>query len=139
MENNDFKIMSYNVNRYCIADKNYNIIDTANGYGYKTKQSAIIAMKYKYMGGKQKKQQLKIEYNKFIKSNESFQYFLNYFYSRIEIFALDILKGRENEKELLNEMVKESSIKIPKKYFPFILDKVNDLIINKLNTEVYGE
>lgn len=40
--------------RFVITDTNNNIIDDAQGYGYKTKQTAEKALWYKFKGGREK-------------------------------------------------------------------------------------
>jgi hypothetical protein len=41
--------------RFAIADKDGNVLDDAQGYGYKTKQKAYAAASWKFKGGKEKK------------------------------------------------------------------------------------
>lgn len=49
--------------RFDICDANDNVIDDAQGYGYKTPQSAHKAAAYKFKGGKQKADDAKAFWN----------------------------------------------------------------------------
>ena len=40
--------------RYAIADKDGKVLDDAQGYEYKTKQKAFLALNWKFLNGKQK-------------------------------------------------------------------------------------
>ncbi len=51
----EFKVVPYSNNRFCIVDDNGEIIDNAQGYGYKTKQNAYKAGYWKFKGGKENK------------------------------------------------------------------------------------
>jgi len=59
-------------NRYDIVSESGEIIDNAQGYGYKTYQSAQKAAWYKFKGGKQKTDALKKQAKAFWKNNKAF-------------------------------------------------------------------
>lgn len=60
--------------RYDICDMQGNVIDDAQGYGYKTAQSAHKAAAYKFKGGKKKSDEAKA----FWRKNKDFAKKLNY-------------------------------------------------------------
>lgn len=49
------KIIPTNNHRFEIINNKNEVVDNANGYGYKTKKSASKALWYKFKGGKEKK------------------------------------------------------------------------------------
>jgi hypothetical protein len=57
--------------RYAICDLSEKIIDDANGYGYKSMQSAHKAASYKFNGGKKKHDKIKSEAKSFMKKYPS--------------------------------------------------------------------
>ncbi len=59
-------------NRYDIVSESGEIIDNAQGYGYKTYPSAQKAAGYKFKGGKQKTDALKKQAKAFWKNNKAF-------------------------------------------------------------------
>lgn len=59
--------------RYDIADEQNNIIDNAQGYGYKSLASAQKAAWYKFKGGREKKNTLKRQAYRFWKQNPKFK------------------------------------------------------------------
>lgn len=63
--------------RYDIADESGKVIDNAQGYGYKTFQSAQKAAWYKFKGGKQKTDETKKKALAFWKANKGFGKELN--------------------------------------------------------------
>jgi hypothetical protein len=122
METNEYNVISYNFNRYCIT-KNYQVIDNANGYGYKTKQSAYAALNYKYLGGIEKKQQEKKQFKNYRRRNPKVKELLEKYNNLCEIYQEDIYFGKESKKDFLNELMTEYQLDIPKKFVDIILTK----------------
>jgi hypothetical protein len=58
--------------RFDICDVNGEVIDNAQGYGYKTAQSAHKAASYKFKGGKQKVDTAKASAKAFWRNNQDF-------------------------------------------------------------------
>jgi hypothetical protein len=97
--------------RFAIFDsETKKILDDAQGYGYKTKQNALKAMWYKFKGGKEKKDEEKELFNKWIKENKKVYNTINdYFESAFK----EIARGETTIKEIYQEIEEEFNIKIP--------------------------
>ena len=67
--------------RYVIADDDDNMVDDAQGYGYKTKQKAHKAMWYKFEGGQQKTINARNKKNDFFKQHPGLEKFINDMYA----------------------------------------------------------
>jgi len=102
--------------RYIIVDDNENIIDDAQGYGYKTKQNAYKAMNYKFKGGKQKKIQQETEKRKFFKKYPGLKENIQDIY---EINFKEISKGEVTEEDIKKEIDKKYNIDIPLKWIKY--------------------
>ena len=99
--------------RYAIADATGKIIDDAQGYGYKSRQKAHIAISYKYQGGKQKANQRKADYNKWLKENPVHASIVDEFNDQIMWCFKEIARGETTQKEIWDELKKEYAIEIP--------------------------
>lgn len=99
--------------RFAIADNSGKILDDAQGYGYKSRQKAHLALNWKYLGGRNKSSQIKTEFNKWKKSNPIHKEIINKFHECMEINFKEIVKGEVTQKEIWDELSKEYSLKIP--------------------------
>lgn len=98
--------------RYVIVNDNGKVVDDANGYGYKTYNSAKKAMWYKYGGGKRKKDTAIRELDELFQEHSGLEKFIEDFY---EMWFKELARGEVTEDELLEEIEKEFGIKFPKK------------------------
>ncbi|MFA5313838.1 MAG: hypothetical protein WC375_11100 [Methanomassiliicoccales archaeon] len=112
MKNNDCGI-ELSETRFAIADDNGKIIDTANGYGYKTFQNAHKAMWYKFNGGKQKIKQKDDDKKNFFKTHIGLEKFLHKF---IENNIKEIARGELSNKEILDWIKEEFQVDMPEEY-----------------------
>ena len=67
----DYKVVPFKIGRFAISDADGNIIDDAQGWGYKTKVAAHKAASYKKNHGKIDSENRIVE--KFFKENKSFR------------------------------------------------------------------
>jgi len=99
--------------RYIIVDETTGeIIDDAQGYGYKTKQKAYSAYNYKFNGGKKKHS----EYKEFWKKRKEIAKFIDELYST---WLKEIARGEIVEEDILEEVEKQFGEKIPKKMLKY--------------------
>lgn len=99
--------------RFAIADDNGKIIDTANGYGYKTPQKAHKAMWYKFSGGQQKIKQKEDDRKKFFKTHIGLEEFLH---KLIENNIKEIARSELSNKGILYWIKEEFQIDMPEEY-----------------------
>lgn len=99
--------------RYVIVDDNGKIVDDANGWGYKSKQSASKAMWYKFKGGKQKVSELKNKKNAFFKEHKGLDKFLNKLY---EWNFKELSRGEVTEDDILAAIKEEFGIEMAREY-----------------------
>jgi hypothetical protein len=99
--------------RFAIADSGGKVLDDAQGYGYKSRQKAHLALNWKYLGGRNKSSQRKSEFRKWQKLNPSHKEIVNKFHECMEINFKEIAKGEVTQKEIWDELAKEYSMEIP--------------------------
>ena len=99
--------------RFVIADDNGKVIDDAQGYGYKSKQSAAKAMWYKFKQGKQKIAKHKQDKIAFFKKHKGLNKFLC---SIWENNFKEMARGETTEQDIIDCVKEEFNIDIPKKY-----------------------
>ena len=99
--------------RFVIVDDDGNVVDDAQGYGYKSKQKAAKAMWYKFEGGKQKVSKEKQERKAFFKQHKGLDKFLHKIY---ECNFKEIARGEVTDDDIIAEVKKEFGIDIPVKY-----------------------
>lgn len=99
--------------RFAIADSNGKIIDDAQGYGYKTKQKAYLAMNWKFKGGKQKTKARENNYRQWVKENPIHKQAIKKFDEYLEWNFKEIARGETTLNEMWNELEKEFKIVIP--------------------------
>ena len=102
-----------NVERFAIADDVGNIIDDANGYGYKTEQKAKKAIWYKFNGGKEKINKKEKEKKEYFKQNPGLEKFIEEMY---ECYFKELHYGERDEQDLLDEIKEHFNIDMPKEY-----------------------
>lgn len=114
MENRNLKIEYWKNGRYIIVDEDSGeIVDDAQGYGYKDKQRAFKAMWWKYNKGKEKKDNEKKLFNDWIKI-ETNKEILNKINNVIVINFKEIARNETTILEIIKEFEKEYSIELPK-------------------------
>lgn len=97
-------------NRYIIVDEETNkTIDDAQGYGYKSRQKAHAAYRYKYGGGKENDAKIK----KFWKENKELK---NYCYKLMENNFKAYALGEVTHKDFQKEIKKEFNVDLPISY-----------------------
>lgn len=99
--------------RFAISDSSGKILDDAQGYGYRSRQKAHLALNWKYLGGKGKSNQKKIELKRWVKSNPIHKEIINKYHECIEINFKEIVKGEVTQKDIWDELEKQYNIKIP--------------------------
>jgi hypothetical protein len=100
--------------RYVIIDENSGeIIDDAQGYGYKDKQKATKAMWWKFNGGKEKKDNEKKLFNTWIKT-ETNKIIFNEINNSIEDNFKEIALKEVSVAEIVKEIENQNNIKLPK-------------------------
>jgi hypothetical protein len=116
-ENNKYTIVDYVTsdgdNRFAIADNSGKIIDTANNYGYKTRQKAFKAANYKFGGGKERADKGKDEYKKWLNSDPKHKQVITSFNRYMESYFKDILIGDYTEDDVWELVINDYSIEIP--------------------------
>jgi hypothetical protein len=107
-----FNIIRFGTNRYVISNSEGKIIDDANGYGYKTSKNAYLAMKYKYMGGKEKKDSQKNQFKEWLKTPTNKE-LIKKFEDTIEYGFKEIARGETTIKDIWNQLEKEYNLIVP--------------------------
>jgi hypothetical protein len=100
--------------RYIIIDKSTGeILDDAQGYGYKDKQRAIKAMWWKFKNGKEKVDNNKKLFKEWIKIDDNKR-----IYKEIEDILLinfkEIIRGEIKVSDIINEIESRDGVIIPK-------------------------
>jgi len=114
MKDKKLKADYWKEGRYVIVDENTGeIVDDAQGYGYKDKQRAVKAMWWKFNGGKEKKNNDKISFNRWIKIDNNKEIF-NKLSNIIEDNLKEIARKEITINEITKEIENEYSIIIPK-------------------------
>lgn len=113
IKSNDYDFYDNYNKRYCIVDKNDNIIDNAQGYGYKSKQKAYAAMNWLFFGGKEKKQLKDKQYNEWLNENELHQKIIDDFEDITLAFFKDIYYMDNPYEAIWEELELKYSIVIP--------------------------
>lgn len=96
--------------RFVITDKDNNIIDDAQGYGYKSKEKAAKALWWKFKGGKDTTADNERKFQTWLKSSEENQLIYNSFINLIEINFKEIAIGETKIDELFNIIETEMNI-----------------------------
>lgn len=99
--------------RFAIADNDGNIIDDAQGYGYKSKKKAYLALNYKYLGGRNKAKENESNYKKWIKSDKIHSDIIDEFNDCMEMNLKEIAIGDITIDEIWKSLEKEYNIQIP--------------------------
>lgn len=99
--------------RFVIADDDGNIVNDAQGYGYKSKQKAYKVIWYKFQGGKKKIQQKEEKKRTFFKKYPGLEEFLNNIY---EYEYKAIARGEITIEDIRNAVREEFDTDIPKDY-----------------------
>ena len=101
--------------RYVIINSDTKeVVDDANSYGYKTKQSCYKALSYKFGGGKEREENGKEEAIKFFKENPNIKEFIINSYKNKDVFY-----NYNVVKELIKGVEQEFGIKIPQFYLNY--------------------
>lgn len=98
--------------RFIIVDKNNNIIDDAQGYGYKTKEIAAKALWWKFKGGKEAVDNSERKFQTWLKSSEENKSMFEMFNSLIDTHFKEIAIGETKLEELFNVVENEMNNKI---------------------------
>jgi hypothetical protein len=104
--------------RFVIIDKDTGeILDDAQGYGYKTYTNAKKVLWYRFEGGKQKTSSLKSEANKFWKLNSKIKMFALDFYS---YNVKELSRNEITEKDLVASVKRDFGVDLDIKYLKFL-------------------
>ena len=99
--------------RYAIANDEGEIIDDAQGWGYKTEQKAHKAMWYKFSGGKQKLEKQEKDKRAFFNKHKGLDKFI---YRIWENNFKEIARGEVTNKDIIDDVKKEFGIDLPLEY-----------------------
>ncbi len=107
-----YTIVNFSNNRFAIADENNCIIDDAQGYGYKTWQSAKRAAVWKYDGGKEKLKNQKQQYLNWVKedSNATIVKEIN---DTFELNWKELSRNEVTVDDIFNSIEQKFNIKLP--------------------------
>lgn len=110
--NTTYRIVNYKGNRYAIANQDDEIIDDAQGWGYKTRQSAQKALWWKFKGGKQKNNKEKNKLKAWLKNetNKKVHKRIEYL---IETHFKEIARNETTIDDIYEIVKEEFNIEIP--------------------------
>ena len=112
MTRDDFKIVPFK-NRFVVVNKEGTVIDDANGYGYKTKQNAYLAANWKFLGGKEKANKRKSDFEKWKKENPIHDQVIVDFYRYVDSYVKDIAIGYITMDDIWGWLSEDHQIEIP--------------------------
>ena len=108
-----YSVIPFNQSRFAIADLSGKIIDDAQGYGYKTAQSAHKAASWKLKGGKEKDASQKSDYRKWLKENHAHKAAIETFNDYVEWNVKEIARKEITLDDLWKTVEGEYGISIP--------------------------
>lgn len=114
-----FEIKQVEINgepRYCLEDVYGKVIDDAQGYGYKTIQSASKAGWYKFNGGKETVNTNEKLAKKFSKEHPKILEEIDY----IRFYALKDGDSKKEVEESIIELLKEHNVELPVGAFKYL-------------------
>ena len=119
-----YKIVPYKKQRFAIVDiETGEMLDDAQGYGYKTFQNANKAAWYKFKSGKDKisliKLKLRLEYKEWLKTHEGILDDVNELFG---IYFNEIAQDEMNANDIITKLENSWKIEIPKKFRKFLLN-----------------
>jgi len=107
-----------NLDRYVIIDElTGDILDNAQGFGYKNETSANKVMWFKYQGGLEITKEQKISANDFFKKHPEIHQFILDYYD--ENFASS-MRGIFSYPQIIQEVKKAYNVVIPKYYLKYL-------------------
>lgn len=109
----NYHIVPFGQSRFAVANEKDEIIDNAQGYGYKTRQVAFKAMNWKVGGGKEKVQLKKQQVKDWIKLNPAHAQIIKKFDEYMEWNVKELSRGEVTEDDIWRKLEKEFSIIIP--------------------------
>ena len=109
----DFTIIPFKEYRFAIADKDGKILDDAQGWGYKTRQKAYLALNYKFLGGREKGVKAKQDYKMWLKQDEKHREIIKRFNDLMESYFKEIARNERTVKDVWDEIVGEFGIEVP--------------------------
>lgn len=108
MESPQYEVVRRDDGRYVITNaETQEVIDTANGYGYKTRQNAEKAAWYKFKGGKARKDAEKKEATAFWRQHKDFGMGVQEYY---ETWFKEIARGETEPDADLGVLAQEMGI-----------------------------
>jgi hypothetical protein len=114
MEKKNLKVEYWKEGRFIIIDEDSGeVVDDAQGYGYKDKQKASKAMWWKFGGGKEKKDNEKTLFKDWIKNDTNKKIFCE-INDIIEINFKEIARKEVTISEIIKEVENNHNLKIPK-------------------------
>ena len=97
--------------RFVIVDDVGEIVDDAQGFGYKTAQKAHKAMWYRFEGGKQKTQGIEKRRRKFLKEHKGLEQFIA---DLLEGNFKEISRGEVTDQDFLDAIKEKFGVDMPK-------------------------
>jgi hypothetical protein len=117
-EESVYKVVTFKPGRFAIAHESGEIVDDAQGYGYKDRQKAQKAIWYKFKGGKKSIDIQQQQFNSWLKIDDNKKIY-NRINDLIEINFKEIHTGETTIKKLINIAEEEFLVELPhfvKKY-----------------------
>jgi len=99
--------------RFAISDDNGNIVDDAQGYGYKSYKNAQKVMWYRFGGGNKKMDTIKNNKKDFFKQHDGLEEFLN---EIIEDNFKEVINKEFTKVNILKAVKENFNIDMPKEY-----------------------
>lgn len=116
--NNNLKIVHWKNGRYIIINpETGEIMDDANGYGYKDETKASKVLWWKFKGGKDKVESDKLEYKKWLTEDNNQEMI-----DKIILYMECYFKENITLDEILIDLKNEYNFKLPRKFKKFIFD-----------------
>lgn len=107
------KIVPFGQYRFAIAEEGGKIVDDAQGYGYRTRQKAFLAMNWKFKGGRQKAETQKSNYKKWVKEDSKNKELIDKFNEYLEWNFKELARNEVTIDEIWNTLESEYGIKVP--------------------------
>lgn len=104
--------------RYVISDNTGRVVESAQGYGYKSIEAATKAMWYHFKGGKEKIRSIEEEARNFWRKHEKVKKELN---DLFEMWIKELARGEISEQDLVDEVCKKYAMdNFPLKYLEYM-------------------
>ena len=108
-----YEIVSFGNFRFAISDESGKVVDDAQGYGYKTKQSAFKAMSWKLQGGKQKAESQAKAFRSWLKEDVKHPKIIKEFNDQMEWNFKELSRGEVKIADIWNLLERKFVVTVP--------------------------